>query len=40
MTDAKSHPTAPAIVLFGLDGQGRPLAATFVADHAALGANH
>src|SRR5256885_14529250 len=23
-------------VLFGLDGQGRPLAATFVADHAAL----
>jgi hypothetical protein len=37
MTDAKSHPTAPAIVLFGLDGQGRPLAATFAADQTALG---
>jgi hypothetical protein len=36
MTDAKSHPTAPAIVLFGLDGQGRPLAATFAADQTAL----
>ena len=36
MTDAKSHPTAPAIVLFGLDGQGRPLAATFAADRLLL----
>ena len=36
MTDAKSHPAAPAIVLFGLDGQGRPLAATFAADQTAL----
>jgi hypothetical protein len=36
MTNAKSHPTAPAIVLFGLDGQGRPLAATFAADQTAL----
>jgi hypothetical protein len=36
MTDAKSHPTAPAIVLFGLDGRGRPLAASFAADQTAL----
>ena len=36
MTNAKSHPAAPAIVLFGLDGQGRPLAATFAADQTAL----
>jgi hypothetical protein len=36
MTNAKSHPGAPAIVLFGLDGQGRPLAATFAADQTAL----
>ena len=36
MTDAKSHPAVPAIVLFGLDGQGRPLAATFAADQTAL----
>ena len=36
MTDAKSHPAAPALVLFGLDGQGRPLAATFAADQTAL----
>jgi hypothetical protein len=36
MTDAKSHSTAPAIVLFGLDGQGRPLAASFAADQTAL----
>jgi hypothetical protein len=36
MTNAKSHPTAPAIVLFGLDGQGRPLAASFAADQTAL----
>jgi hypothetical protein len=28
MTNTPSHPAAPAIVLFGLDGQGRPLAAT------------
>jgi hypothetical protein len=36
MTDAKSHPAASAIVLFGLDGQGRPLAASFAADQTAL----
>jgi hypothetical protein len=36
MTNAKSHPAASAIVLFGLDGQGRPLAATFAADQTAL----
>jgi hypothetical protein len=36
MTNAKSHPAAPAIVLFGLDGQGRPLAASFAADQTAL----
>ena len=36
MTNTTSHPAAPAIVLFGLDGQGRPLAATFVADQTAL----
>ena len=36
MTKTTSQPAAPAIVLFGLDGQGRPLAATFVADQTAL----
>jgi hypothetical protein len=36
MTDAKSHPAAPAIVLFGLDGRGRPLAASFAPDQTAL----
>jgi hypothetical protein len=36
MTNATSHPAAPAIVLFGLDGQGRPLAATFGADQTSL----
>jgi hypothetical protein len=36
MTNAKSHPAPPAIVLFGLDGQGRPLAASFAADQTAL----
>jgi hypothetical protein len=36
MTDAKSHAAAPAIVLFGLDDQGRPLAATFAGDQTAL----
>jgi hypothetical protein len=36
MTKTTSQSAAPAIVLFGLDGQGRPLAASFVADQAAL----
>ena len=36
MTNAKSLPAAPAIVLFGLDGQDRPLAATFAADQTSL----
>jgi hypothetical protein len=36
MTKTMSQPAAPAIVLFGLDGQGRPLAASFVADQIAL----
>ena len=36
MTKTTSQPAAPAIVLFGLDGQGRPLAASFVADQTAL----
>ena len=36
MTKTTSQPAAPALVLFGLDGQGRPLAASFVADQTAL----
>ena len=36
MTKTTSQPAAPAFVLFGLDGQGRPLAASFVADQTAL----
>ena len=36
MTKTTSQPAAPAIVLFGLDGQGRPLAASFAADQTAL----
>jgi hypothetical protein len=36
MTKTTSQPAAPALVLFGLDGQGQPLAASFVADQTAL----
>ena len=36
MTNTTPHTATPAIVLFGLDGQGRPLAATFAADQTAL----